>query len=150
MKLVLAIALAALSFAAAADPPDACAIISLAEVNAIAGSAATKVAPVKTGNPSECQWVNDKHAAVLVVSLRQVQYAAENELQGDRENLEKIYRGKVKWLDGIGDRAFWMPVNKQLEFRKGKIIISVKFSREKNQTEVDSAQVARLIDARVK
>ncbi len=82
--------------------------------------------------------------------MRQVQYAAENELQGDRETLEKIYRGKVKWLDGIGEKAFWMPVNKQLEFRKGKVLVSVKFSREQNKNELDSAQVARMVDSRIK
>ena len=45
---------------------------------------------------------------MLVVTLREVQYAAENELQYERENLEKIYRSKVKWIEGVGDSAFWL------------------------------------------
>ena len=45
--------------------------------------------------------------------------------------------------------GFWMPVNKQLVFRKGKKIISVTFSREKNRNEVDTAQIARMVDARL-
>ena len=87
---------------------------------------------------------------MLVVSLREVQYAAEGELQTERENLEKIYRSKVKWLTGVGENGFWMPVNKELVFRKGKTIVSVKFARVENQKEVDSSQVARIIDARLK
>ena len=137
-------------FAAAADPPDACTIITLAEVNAIAQSAATKVQIAKSGNPSECQFVNDKHAAVLVISIRQVQYAAENELQGDRESLEKIYKAHAKWIDGVGEHAFWMPATQQLEFRKGKILVTVRFARDKNKNEIDTAQVARLIESRIK
>ena len=42
-----------------------------------------------------------------------------------------------------------MPVNKQLVFRKGKTLVSVKFTRVANQNEVDSAQVARMIDLRL-
>jgi hypothetical protein len=81
---------------------------------------------------------------VLVLSLREVQYAAENELQYERENLEKIYRSKAKWLTPtIGDNAFWLPANKQLVFRKGKTIASVTFARAAHQNELDTAQVAR-------
>jgi len=42
-----------------------------------------------------------------------------------------------------------MPINKQLVFRKGKKIVSVTFSREKNQNEVDSASIARMVEARL-
>jgi hypothetical protein len=59
------------------------------------------------------------------------------------------YRGKVKWLTGVGENGFWMPVNKQLVFRKAKTIISVSFARPANQNEVDSSQVARMIDSRL-
>jgi hypothetical protein len=78
-----------------------------------------------------------------------VQYAAENELQHERENLEKIYRNKVKWIEGVGDRAFWLQANKTGMFRKGKFLVTVTFSREKNATEVDTMQVARLIENRL-
>ncbi|HEX7605982.1 MAG TPA: hypothetical protein VF348_04675, partial [Usitatibacter sp.] len=67
-----------------------------------------------------------------------------------RENLEKIYRGKVKWLTGVGENGFWMPVNKQLVFRKAKTLVSVTFSRVANQNEADSSQVARMIESRLK
>jgi hypothetical protein len=94
--------------------------------------------------------VNDKHAAVLVISIRQVQYAVENELQGDRESLEKIYKTRAKWIDGVGEHAFWMPATQQLEFRKGKTIVGVRFARDKNKNELDTSQVARLIESRLK
>ena len=154
MRAALAQLLASAAFlaplASLADPPDACSIVTLAEVNAIAQSAATKVLIAKSGNPSECQFVNDKHAAVLVISIRQVQYAAENELQGDRESLEKIYKARAKWIDGVGEHAFWMPATQQLEFRKGKTLVTVRFARDKNKNEIDTAQVARLIESRLK
>ena len=129
---------------------DACTIISLKDVNAIANGAATKVQVAKSGNPSECQFQDDHHAAVLVVTIRQVQYAAENELQGDRESLEKIYKARAKWIDGVGEHAFWMAPTNQLEFRKGKTLVTVRFARDKNRNELDSAQVARLIESHLK
>lgn len=154
MRAALASALACAAFlaplAARAEMPNACTIITLEEVNAIAGSAATKVLVAKSGNPSECQFVNDKHAAVLVISIRQVQYAVENELQGDRESLEKIYKTRAKWIDGVGEHAFWMPATQQLEFRKAKTIVGVRFARDKNKNELDTSQVARLIESRLK
>jgi hypothetical protein len=132
-----------------ATPPDACGVLTMADINSIAGGAAEKVQPRKSGNPSECGFLDSRRAAVLVVSIREVQYAAENELQYERETLEKIYRSKVKWLPAIGDSAFWLAANKQLEFRKGKTIVSVTFSRPANQNEIDTAQIARLIESRL-
>ena len=136
--------------AAFATPPAACEIVTLDEINAIADGAAVLAQVHKTGNPSQCAFVDSKKAAVLVLSLREVQYAVENELQYERENLEKIYRGKVKWLQTVGDNAFWMPVNKQLVFRKGKTLVSVTFARKENQNEIHTAQVARMVETRLK
>jgi hypothetical protein len=152
MRAAFALGLAAVlaSLAALADSPDACTIVTLAEVNSIAGGAATKIQVAKSGNPSECQFVGDHQAAVLVITIRQVQYAAENELQGDRETLEKIYKAHAKWIDGVGEHAFWMAATHQLEFRKGKTLVNVRFAREKNRNELDSAQIARLVEARLK
>lgn len=133
-----------------AAPPDACQLITMEELNSIAGGAASKISPRKSGNPSECAFEDSRRAAVLVVSVTEVQYAAENQLQHERENLEKIYRGKAKWIEGVGERAFWMQANKTAMFRKGKLLVSVAFSREKNATEVDTLQVARLIESRMK
>ena len=147
------LALLAASLAAHAAPlptPEACAIVTAEEINTIAAGTVAKTQQRKTGNPSECAFIDSRNGAVLVISLRQVQYAVENELQHERENLEKIYRGKVKWLTAVGENGFWMPINKQLVFRKGKTLVSVAFARAANQNEVDTAQVARLIDARMK
>ena len=147
--IALAVSLAA-PFAAIAVPNDACAVVTIEEVNVIAAGTVAKTQQQKAGNPSQCAFINAKNGAVLVISLREVQYAVEGELQTERENLEKIYRSKVKWLTGLGENGFWMPVNKELVFRKGKTIVSVKFARVENQKEVDSSQVARIIDARLK
>lgn len=149
-RMFLALALAGAPLAALAIPPEACSLLSLAEVNSIAAGSATKMVQQRSGNPTECAYSDSKNGAVLVVSLREVQYAVEGELQTERENLEKIYRSKVKWLTGVGENGFWMPVNKQLVFRKAKTLVSVKFARVPNQTEVDSSQIARLIDSRLK
>ena len=148
--------LATLAFALAATPalaevPNACEIIKVDEINSIVGSGLVeKVQLAKAGNPSVCNFTDSRRSAILVLSIREVQYAVENELQLERENLEKIYKGRVKWLTGsIGENAFWMPVNKQLMFRKGKKIVSVTFARAQNQNEVDSASIARLVDTRL-
>jgi hypothetical protein len=148
-RILVALALIAAPLAAVATPPEACSLLTLEEVNSIAAGTATRLEQRKSGNPSECAFIDAHRGAVLVVSLREVQYAAENELQYERENLEKIYRGKVKWLTGVGENGFWMPVNKQLEFRKGKTLVSVSFSRVANQNEADSSQVARMIESRL-
>jgi hypothetical protein len=139
----------AVSASAGAVPPDACTILTADELNTIAGGTVTNVQQRKSGNPSECAYIDKRKGAVLVVSIRQVQYAAENELQYERENLEKIYRGKVKYLTGVGENGFWMPVNKQLVFRKAKTLVSISFARVANQNEADSSQVARMIESRL-
>jgi ATP-dependent helicase/DNAse subunit B len=149
-RLATLLALLAVSTAAPAAIPEACAIVTAEEINTIAQGSVQKTQQRKTGNPSECAFIGAHNAAVLVLSIREVRYAAENELQYERENLEKIYRGKVKWLTTVGENGFWMPVNKQLWFRKGKTLVSIAFARPANQNEVDSAQVARLVDSRLK
>ena len=151
MKKRLAILAFSLAIPAAfADVPNACEILKVDEINSIAGGTVANVQQQKAGNPSVCGFMDSRRGAVLVLSIREVQYAVENELQLERENLEKIYKGRVKWLTGsIGENAFWMPVNKQLLFRKGKRIVSVLFSREQNRNEVDSAQIARLVETRL-
>jgi hypothetical protein len=142
-----------LAFSAAiaqAAPPDACTVITMDELNSIAAGTASKVSPRKSGNPSQCAFEDGRRAAVFMVTVREVQYAAENELQYERENLEKIYRSKVKWIDGVGDSAFWLQANKTAMFRKGKMLVTLTFSREQNAKEVDTMQAARLIEARIK
>lgn len=144
------VALLALCGTACAMPPEACSVVSLDDINAIAGNTIVTTRVHKAGNPSECGFIDAKKAAVIVISIREVEWAAENELQHERENLEKIYRGKVKWLTAVGESGFWMPINKQLVFRKGKTLVSVTFSRGANQNEVDTAQIARMVEAKLK
>ena len=142
----------ALAFAASAQavPPDSCTVLTMDEINTIAAGAATKVSPRKSGNPSQCAFEDSRRAAVIVITLREVQYAAENELQYERENLEKIYRSKVKWIEGVGETAFWLQANKTAMFRKGKLLVTLAFAREQNAKEIDTMQAARLVEARLK
>ncbi len=146
----LAVLSALAATAALAATPEACDLLSKDEVNSIAGGVVTRVVPRRSGNPSECGWEDARRSAVLVVRVREVKYAAENELQHEREILEKIYRHKVKWIEGVGESAFWLEANKTGMFRKGKTLVTVVFSRPKNATEVDTMQVARLVEQRLK
>ena len=144
------LALLAFPLAALAIPPDACSMLSAQDINSIAERQVDKVQLQRAGNPSECGFLDSRRSAVLVLSIREVQYAVKDEFGHERENLEKIYKGRVKWLTGtLGDDAFWMPVNKQLMFRKGKKLVSLTFSREKNRNEVDTAQLARIVESRL-
>ena len=146
-------ALAALAFAlpamALAEPPNACEILKPEDINSIAASKVERIQPQKSGNPSQCGFLDSRKAAVLVVSIREVQYAVKDELHEEKSQLEKIYKSRAKLLDTVGDGAYWVPANKQLGFRKGKMIVNVKFSTRENQTELDTAQIARIIDSRI-
>ena len=149
MKKILAVALAAFPAAVLASPPDACEIIKPADINPIAVSKVERVQPQKSGNPTQCAFLDSRKAAVLVVSLREVQYAVKEELFEERSQIEKIYKVRAKELTGIGDGAYWSPANKQLGFRKGKTIVNVTFNMKENQSETDTSQVARIIDSRL-
>ena len=150
MKKLLAALLGTLPGIALATPPDACTVLTLDEVNAIAGNKAEKAQVLQSGNPTKCSWVDSRKGAVLVVTLREVQYAARDEMFVEKGNLEKIYRGHAKDLDTLGDGGYWLQANKQLTFRKGKTIVSVNFATPRNQNELDSSQAARLIESRLK
>ena len=147
-------ALAALAFAfpaaALADPPNACELVTPAEINSIADRKVETVQQQKAGNPSQCGFMDSRKPAVLVISVREVKYAVKDELFQERDNLEKIYRSRSKQLDTVGDGGYWLPPNKQLGFRKGNMIVNMTFSTPKNQNELDTAQVARMIEARLK
>ena len=147
------LSLAALAFtlpaAAFAAPPNACELLNPEEINLISERKVERVQPQKSGNPSECGFLDSRRGAVLVLSVREVQYAVRDEMHYERENLEKIYKMKSKALDTIGEGGFWLPANKQLTFRKGKTIATVTFATAKNQTEVDTSQIARLVENRL-
>jgi len=149
-RLAALLTLLALPIAAAATPPDACTVVKVDDLNQVAGGGIEKVRLQRSGNPSECSFIDARKAAVLVISIREVKYAAENELQHERENLEKIYRAKAKWLTTVGENAFWLAPTHQLMFRKGKMLVSVAFNRPSNRNEVDTEQVARLVEAQIK
>jgi len=150
MKKLLAALLGTLPGIVLAVPPDACTVLTLDEINAISAGKAEKAQVLQSGNPTKCSWVDSRRAAVLVVTLREVQYAVRDEMFVEMGNLEKIYRGHAKNLDTLGDGGYWLQANKQLTFRKGRTIVSVNFSTARNQNELDSAQVARLVESRLK
>jgi hypothetical protein len=151
MKKKLALlALAALPVSALAAPPDACEILKPEDINPIAVSKVDRVQKQKSGNPTQCGFLDSRKAAVLVVSIREVQYAVKDELHEEKTQLEKIYKTRTKQLDTVGEGGYWSPGNKQLGFRKGKMIVNVTFSIKENQSELDTAQIARIIDARLK
>ncbi|HYC36387.1 MAG TPA: hypothetical protein VEC19_08185 [Usitatibacter sp.] len=149
----LRLALAILAFAPAAAlaaPPVACSIITADDINPIAARPVEKFRLQKSGNPSECAFLDSRNGAVLVVSLKEVRYAVKDEFEVERGNLEKIYRVKSKPVETVGDGGFWLAANKSLVFRKGMIIGSVSFQTPKNQNELDTSQVARLVESRLK
>jgi hypothetical protein len=151
MKKTLALlAIAALPAVALAEPPDTCEILKPEDINPIAVSKVDRVQKQKTGNPTQCGFLDSRKASVLVVSIREVQYAVKDELHEEKTQLEKIYKTRTKQLDTVGEGGYWSPGNKQLGFRKGKMIVNVTFSIKENQSELDTAQVARIIDARLK
>lgn len=138
-----------LALAAVAAPPNSCAIITAEDITPISERPVEKYRAQKVGNPSECAFLDARNGAVLVVSLKEVQYAVKDEFEVERGNLEKIYRSKAKMIDTVGEGAFWLAANKQMVFRKGKVIASVGFQSPKNQNEIDTGQIARLIESRI-
>jgi hypothetical protein len=148
-KSLAPLALALLPAAALATPPNACQIITPDVINQISERKVEHVQAQKTGNPSQCGFLDSRKGGVLMVSIREVQYAVKDELFEEKSQLEKIYKSRAKDLDTVGDGGYWSPGNKQLGFRKGKMIVNVKFATPKNQTELDSSQIARVIEAKL-
>jgi hypothetical protein len=145
---VLALALA-MPAAALAAPPNACEILTAEDINPIAVSKVQRVEMQKAGNPSQCGYLDSRKASVLVLSIREVQYAVKDELHEEKSTIEKIYKTRTKPVETVGDGGYWSPANKQLGFRKGKMIVNVTFSIKENQSEIDTAQVARIVDSRL-
>ena len=150
MKKALApLVFALLPAAALAEPPNACEVITPDAINQIAEHKVEKVQPQKTGNPSQCGFLDSRKGAVLVISIREVKYAVKDELFEEKSQNEKIYKTRAKDLDTVGEGGYWNPANKQLGFRKGKMIVNVKFSTPKNQNELDSSSIARVIETKL-
>jgi hypothetical protein len=146
---VASVAALALPAYAAPEAPNACELIKPEEINLVASSKVEKVLQQKSGNPSECGFIDAKKTAVLVVTVRTVQYAVKDEMFQERDNLEKIYHSKSKQLDTVGEGGYWLAANSQLGFRKAKTIVTLRFSTTKNQNEVDTSQIARVIESRL-
>jgi hypothetical protein len=146
---LLLLLLAGVPLAALADVPDTCTLLKPAEINAVAQTPVERIEPRKSGNPSQCAFLDARRGAVLVITVREVKYAVKDEMFYERENLEKIYRAKSKPIDTIGEGGFWLNANKQLVFRKAKFIVWVVFSTPKNQNEVDTGAMARLVESRL-
>ena len=142
--------LAALPAAAFAAPPVACEILKADDINPIAERKVEKFRLQKSGNPTECGFFDSRNSAVLVVNLKEVQYAVKDELDVERGNLEKVYKVKAKPIDTVGEGGFWLAANKTLFFRKGKVIGSVTFQTPRNQNEIDTSQIARVVESRLK
>jgi hypothetical protein len=146
---VASIASLALPAFAAPEAPNACDLIKPEEINLVSEKKVEKVLQQKSGNPSECGFIDAKKTAVLVVTVRTVQYAVKDEMFQERDNLEKIYKSRSKQLDTVGEGGYWLAANHQLGFRKGKTIVSLRFSNPKNQNEIDTGQIARVIEGRL-
>lgn len=147
--LALGIAAATLALPAFATPPNACELLNAEEINLIAERKVERVQQQKVGNPTECGFLDSRKAAILTLTVREVQYAVKDEMNMERDNLEKIYRSKSKPIETVGDAAYWLPTNSQLGFRKGKMIVTVRFSTTKNQNELDTSQLARVVETRL-
>jgi hypothetical protein len=135
--------------AALAAPPDACTLLTPDEINRVADRLVERVQPQKSGNPSQCGFLDARRSAVVVLTVREVQYAVKEEIAIERDNLEKIYRSSSKKLESVGDAGFWQPANKQMTFHRKNLIVSLIFSTPKNQNELDTAILARLVEARL-
>jgi hypothetical protein len=146
---VASLAALALPAYAAPESPNACELIKPEEINLVSEKKVEKVLQQKSGNPSECGFIDAKKTAVLIVTVRTVQYAVKDEMFQERDNLEKIYKQRSKQLDSVGEGGYWLAANSQLGFRKAKTIVSLRFTNPKNQNEVDTSQIARVIEARL-
>ena len=106
---IAALAFLAMPAAVLATPPNACEVVTADEINKIAVSKVERVQVQKAGNPSQCGFLDGRKASVLVVSVREVQYAVKDELFQERDNLEKIYKTRSKQLDTVGEGGYWNP-----------------------------------------
>ena len=115
------------STAAFAAPPDACSLISMAEVNKMA----------KGGD------------AVLTVTVRDSADPA-GELKMDAGVQERMYKKPVKPVPGVGDEAWWADNRLVLAYRKGKLAGQVYFTGSKYGGEAVTTEVAKLVVGRLK
>ena len=148
-KALAPLVLSLLPAAAFADPPNACEVITPDAINQIAERKVENVQAQKKGNPSQCGFLDSRKGAVVVISIREVKYAVKDELHEEKQQLEKIYKTRAKDLDTVGEGGYWNPANKQLGFRKGKMIVNITFSTPKNQNELDTSSIARVVETKI-
>ena len=149
MRFATPLALLALALPAAAAPPNPCEILSVESVNSISARQADRVKAGTSGSAVQCTYLSGNTAA-LVVSLKEVLSAPKDTFDIERMNNEKISRIRAKMNETVGDGAYWLSDIKTFSFRKGNIIGTVKFENPKNQNELDSSQIARLVEAKLK
>ena len=87
---IAALAFLVVPSAALATPPNACEILKPEDINPIAVSKVERVQVQKAGNPSQCGFLDSRKAAVLVLSIREVQYAVKDELHEERASREDL------------------------------------------------------------
>jgi hypothetical protein len=147
--LLLAPALLAAATVLAA-PPDACSLISMDEVNAMAkGGDAIRFEKRGGGKESECNFLRKGGDAVLTVSVRESADPA-GELKMDAGMQERMYKKPVKPLAGVGDEAWWADNQGVIAFRKGKIAGQVYFTGSKYGGEPVTTEVAKRVVGRIR
>ena len=144
----LAFTLLALPGLAAAEAPDACSLITMDEVNNFAAKSASKTRARAIDRGSECAYMDGRQNAILTVSVKESK-APKAELDHEADNLQKIYRTTVKAAE-VGESGFFLSANKQLHFRKGKLLVLVFFSRPANANPVDTLAAAKIVESRLK
>jgi len=138
------------STAAFAAPPDACSLISMAEVNKMAkGGDAVRFEKRGGGKESECAFLAKGGDAVLTVTVRESADPA-GELKMDAGVQERMYKKPVKPVPGVGDEAWWADNRLVLAYRKGKLAGQVYFTGSKYGGETVTTEVAKLVVGRLK
>jgi hypothetical protein len=136
--------------AAIAAPPDACSLISMAEVNKLAKVGdAVRFEKRGGGKESECAFLRKGGDAVLTVTVRESADPA-GELKGDAGVQERMYKKPVKPVAGVGDEAWWADNQLVLAYRKGKFAGQVYFTGSKYGGESVTTEVAKLVVGRIR
>lgn len=126
-----------------------CEILSIEEVNTIAGKPANKTRSHTTKQGIECSFLDSKQNAVLTAEIRGAKLP-KAELDLEAENLQKIYRTSVKPVE-IGEGGFWLNSKHELFFRKGRHIVRVVMTpaADAKLTQARTETVGRLIESRL-
>jgi hypothetical protein len=125
---------------------NACDLITLNDVNAIAEGDAKSATPRSNG--AECSFQNAKKDAVLTVKVKSG--GAKAAMQDAVKKMETTYKKPAKVVAGVGDEAHWVESLGTLHVLKGDTYVDLFFTRQKNRTEVDTVKAAKTIVAKLK